>query len=98
MKSLFQTADAPFLTRDQAKQLMDRVLGMAKAERDTFAKQAASARSQNLRTKMARLRQEYLEDPDNQSSPSPPVQEDGLARRLRRALENRDDSRRQNDD
>jgi predicted Zn-dependent protease len=31
MKSLFQKADAPFLTRDQAKQLMDRVLGMAKA-------------------------------------------------------------------
>ena len=32
MKSLFQTADAPFLTRDQAKALTDRVLGMAKAD------------------------------------------------------------------
>src|SRR5262245_8789514 len=32
MKSLFQKADAPFLTRDQAKQLLDRVLGMAKAD------------------------------------------------------------------
>ena len=29
---LFQTADAPFLTRDQAKALTDRVLGMAKAD------------------------------------------------------------------
>ena len=32
MKSLFQRADAPFLTRDQAKALMDRVLGMSKAD------------------------------------------------------------------
>ena len=32
MKSLFQNADAPFLTRDQAKTLTDRVLGMAKAD------------------------------------------------------------------
>ena len=32
MKSLFQSADAPFLTRDQAKTLTDRVLGMAKAD------------------------------------------------------------------
>jgi predicted Zn-dependent protease len=32
MKSLYQAADAPFLTRDQAKALTDRVLGMAKAD------------------------------------------------------------------
>ena len=32
MRSLFQNADAPFLTRDQAKSLTDRVLGMAKAD------------------------------------------------------------------
>jgi len=32
MKSLFQSVDAPFLTRDQAKALTDRVLGMAKAD------------------------------------------------------------------
>ncbi len=32
MKSLYQSADAPFLTRDQAKALTDRVLGMAKAD------------------------------------------------------------------
>ncbi|HEX6313869.1 MAG TPA: TldD/PmbA family protein [Gemmatimonadaceae bacterium] len=32
MKSLFQAADAPFLTRDQAKAITDRVLGMARAD------------------------------------------------------------------
>jgi predicted Zn-dependent protease len=32
MKSLFQSADAPFLTSDQARALTDRVLGMAKAD------------------------------------------------------------------
>jgi predicted Zn-dependent protease len=32
MKSLFQTSEAPFLSREQAKALTDRVLGMAKAD------------------------------------------------------------------
>lgn len=32
MKSLFQSADAPFLTRDEARALTGRVLGMAKAD------------------------------------------------------------------
>lgn len=41
MKSLFepwlQTADAPFMTRDQARALTDRVLGMAKADETRVA-------------------------------------------------------------